>query len=422
MLPKSASDIARRARNRGRVAAWTIRAALLGRRARREDAASVGAMADDSPFPAFDPRGFNPIGRRRDSDGETASLAPGRRALRRLRRAHVVSDSADFHADAVSRAALLSRLAAMGVVVHAADAEPRLKTLLGDDLFDIIDADPVGMDAFSREIRAMRSSRAAMRRHSSWARERMRGDADFPLVSILLATNRPGFLAWALDAAARQTYPRAELVLAMHGDGFGDAERGLARFPHPVKTLRIPSSATLGAALAAAARAAGGSLLTKMDDDDFYAPDHIWDLVLAQVYSGADLVGKTQEFVYLADADKTAYLRQRGGERYWTHALAGGTMLITRRALARAGGWRDVPSGVDAALLEDALRSGARVYRVSGIGYVYARRGVGHTWNDAKSAPAAILAQADRVWDGLRLDRAAVPPPAYPPRLIAPDR
>ena len=414
MFPKSARDIrdiARRARNKGRVASWTIRAAIAGRRARRETPGDDAPDYHRLPFPAFDLRGFNPIGRRRESDGETAALGNPRR----LRRARSVADAAAFHDGPVSRAALLARLAAMGAVVHAADRDPRLKALLGDELHGIISADPSGMDDFAREIRAIRGSRAAMKSHSRWARERTRGDADFPLVSVLLATKRPDFLSWALENAARQTYPRIELVLAMHGDGFGDAERILSGFPHPVKTLRIPASRTLGAALAAATRAAGGTLIAKMDDDDFYAPDHIWDLVLALAYSGADLAGKWMEFVYLANEDKTVYLRRGGGERYYAHALAGGTMLTTRGALERAGGWRDVPSGVDTALLADALRSGARVYRAGGIGYVHVRRGAGHTGSGGEFAPAADLSQVDRAWDGLRLDLAAVPPARTPP-------
>lgn len=390
MIPKSAIDFARRARNRGRAAAWSLRAEIAGRRARRETAAGDSPDFHRLPFPSFDMRGFNPIGWRRGM---------GRDA--------VVVDA--FRADPVSRAARVARMAAMGENVHVADCDSRLKALLGDELHGIVRADPSGMDGFAREIRAVRGSRAAMRRHSIWARERLRGDADFPLVSVLLATKRPDFLAWALEGAARQTYPRIETVLAMHGDGFGDAERILAGFPHPVKTLRIPSARTLGAVLNAATSAAGGALIAKMDDDDFYAPDHIWDVVLARAYSGADLAGKGMEFVYLADMDKTVYLSRGGGERYWTHALAGGTMLIGRRALERAGGWRDVPSGVDTALLADALGSGARVYRASGIGYVHVRHGARHTWDDGESAPAAFLARADSAWDGLRIDLAGVP-------------
>ena len=36
----------------------------------------------------------------------------------------------------------------------------------------------------------------------------------------------------------------------------------------------------------------------------------------------------------------------------------------------RAGGWRDIPSCVDIAPFADALRSGARIRRASGIGYI----------------------------------------------------
>ena len=435
MFPKSARDIrdiARRARNKGRVASWTIQSEIAGRRARRDTLADDAPDYHRSPFPAFDLRGFNPIRQRRESDGETAALgdpsllpdgvsavrAIDNRRLwnpRRLRRARSVADVAAYHADPVSRAALLARLAAMGAMVHAADRDPRLKALLGDELHEIISADPSGMDDFAREIRAIHASRAAMKSHSLWARERMSGDADFPLVSILMVTKRPDFFAWGMENAARQTYPRIELILAMHGDGFGDPAPILSGFSHPVKALRIPSSRTLGAALTAAARAAGGALIAKMDDDDFYAPDHVWDLVLARAYSGADLAGKWQEFIYLANTDKTVYLSRGGGERHYAHALAGGTMLITRGALERAGGWRDVPSGVDTALLADALRSGARVYRASGIGYAYVRHGVRHTGGGGEFPPVADLSKVDRVWDGLRLDLAAIPPTRTPP-------
>jgi len=426
-------DLVRRADNRRREATWTLRANLIARRARRADARDKTRPPSGEPFPAFDARGFNLIGWRRESDGETAALGRldllppeiradriiGARDWRRLRRAAAVVDVAAFHDDPVSRAAVLARLAAMGVIVHAADDDPRLEALLGERLHRLIAADPRGLDDFAREIRAVRASRESTRIHSDWARGRLRGDSEFPLVSVLMATMRPRFLAWALDSVAKQTYPRVELVLALHGDGFDDAERVLARFPRPVATLRIATSRTLGAALNAATNAASGHLLAKMDDDDFYDPEHIWDLVLARAYSGANLVAKGLEYVYMASSDRTVYRRERGGERYWTRPLPGGTMLISRRALARAGGWRDIPSGVDVALLSDALRSGARIYRASGIGCVLVRHGDRHTWSD-NEATAAIFAKADRVWDGLRLDAAGVAAPNMPhPAKIA---
>jgi hypothetical protein len=32
-----------------------------------------------------------------------------------------------------------------------------------------------------------------------------------------------------------------------------------------------------------------------MDDDDFYGPEHVWDLVVARLYSGAEIVGKVRQ-------------------------------------------------------------------------------------------------------------------------------
>ena len=134
-----------------------------------------------------------------------------------------------------------------------------------------------------------------------------------------------------------------------------------------------------------------------MDDDDCYGPEHIWDLVLARAYSGAGLVGKGVEFVYLAGADRTLHCRSGGGEAYRSSSLAGGTLLVGRGDLARVGGWRDAPRGVDLALVNGALRAGMGVYRTHGAGYVLVRHGLGHTWQEGDGR---FLAEADRVVAG----------------------
>ena len=90
-----------------------------------------------------------------------------------------------------------------------------------------------------------------------------------------------------------------------------------------------------------------GDLLTKMDDDDLYAAHHIWDLVLARQYSGAQLVAKAVETVYLTRTNTTVQQFLGGAETYrWPH-LAGGAMMIARGDLERVGGWRPVRCGED---------------------------------------------------------------------------
>ena len=213
-----------------------------------------------------------------------------------------------------------------------------------------------GIDADARQHLSIAMRRAALCGHSSWGRTKRQGREEFPLVSILPASKRPSFLPWALANVARQTSPGVDLILAMHGVGFAEVEWRVAELPHPAKVLRSPASEPLGAVLDAAAEASTGMLLTKMDDD-VYGADHLWDLVLAREYSGAQLVGKWLEFVYLAASDRTLRWFNGGGERYQTSALAGGTLLIARDGLDRCGGWQKVPGGVDAALTEDVRRA-----------------------------------------------------------------
>ena len=133
-----------------------------------------------------------------------------------------------------------------------------------------------------------------------------------------------------------------------------------------------------------------------MDDDDLYGPEHIWDLVLARHYSGAEVVGKGAEFVYLEPRDQT--VRRRMGNEFYTDVVAGGTMLLAKGDLEAVGGWRPVTRSVDRALLDRVLADGGLVYRTHGFGFIYTRHGDGHTWD-----PGLDYFARDpvRTWNGL---------------------
>ena len=359
--------------------------------------------------PAFDLRLHNPIHWPREVGDEVAALGPlellppGVHAHRvvgsgdplRLRRHRHVEDAAAFHADARTRAGCLARLAAAGVVIHAADDDRQLRALLGGELHGLMTADASGLDADARELRSIRMRRAAMREHSSWASEA----GNLPLVSILLATRRPTLLPQALAAVAGQTYPRLELVLALHGkeESFANAQPCMDGLGLPVKLLRVPDSAPLGTVLNAAVQQSSGELLTKMDDDDWYGADHLWDLVLARQYSRARLVGKGIEFVYLAASNQTLHCHSGRGEAWRASSLAGGALLIARRDLDRIGGWRNAPRGIDEALINDVLRTGGSVYRTHGAGFMLVRHGCHHAWNPSDGY---FRARADRIIPG----------------------
>ena len=334
---------------------------------------ALSSAPEQLSVPAFDPLSVNPIGWNRKVAEPV--LAP----------------DVTGEPDPVLRAAVLAARVATGTVVHIGDDERGLRPLLGPELHGLMaDTERIaGADAHEREAISIEMRRCALRDHSLRARARQviaaaGREATPPTVSILLATNRPERLGAAVASAAAQTYPAAELVLAPHGDGFTDdaLARAVEAAGIPVRVAPVADTEPLGAVLNAAVAASTGALLAKFDDDDHYSPDHLWDLVLAHEYSGAELVAKGAEYVYVAGQDRTLRMFGRRGERYLGYpGVSGGAMLISRHDLARAGGWRRVPRHVDTELARDVTCIGGRIYRTHGRGYLRVRHGHDHTWD-----------------------------------------
>ena len=388
------------------------------------------ALLSETPalaVPAFDPALDNPVGWVRHVEPRVLALGPpgclppqarAHRAVRpgdrdRLRHCHHVEDGPAYHAGVAQRAGTLARVAAGGTVVRLADADPALAGLLGAELHALMTDDRIrGAGAAEREALSIAQRRLALRTHSLVARARevcrAAGAAPppWPRISVLLATRRPAWLAHAVGNVARQAYPSLELVLALHGPGFdpGAVDAALAGFAHPVHVLSVDAAQPLGSVLDAASTAATGELLAKMDDDDVYGREHLWDLVLAHGYSGAMLVGKFPAAVYLAARDRTVRRRAVPAET-WSRSITGGTMLIAREDLARAGGWRPLPRHVDEALVGDVLRVGGGVYRTHDQGYLLVRHGRNHTW---RRDDAAFLAGAEANEPGCRPELAGL--------------
>ena len=407
-------------------------AALRGAPVERRPAVAVLAgMAPLARVQAFNPEAVNPIGWSAGSEPEPASVRSllslargsifslwlGGELLAELRAPHHLTDSAADYRDAVQRAGALAALAGAGVVVHIDAPDPQLAETLGPALHDLMASDDVaGADAHRREQLSIEMRRCALRDHSLRSRARQvlsaaGVSARPPEVSILAPTRRPDRVADVISTAARQTYPRLELVLALHGDGFdsdAEIEELAGELGDPLQIVRVDSTENLGGVLRAAAEAAGGSLLTKMDDDDYYGAEHLWDLVLAHEYSRAELIGKSAEYVYLERLNTTVrdQNRQRFSERYIPFVgVSGGVLMISRHDLEAAGGWRRVPRRVDIALAHDVTLAGGRIYWTHGAGYLRVRHGDEHTWNVEDSH---FLGRASEVRDGCDLGFAGI--------------
>ncbi|MFC6018507.1 glycosyltransferase [Plantactinospora solaniradicis] len=309
-------------------------------------------------------------------------------------------------------ATLLLHLVLAGVPVHApelpracaAHLADELVELLGGPLPDRPGASPDPHADLEWEARAVRQRRAAMRRHGRefvlprLAAGAFPGFGRLPSVSALLVTRRLAYVLDAVAAIEAQSYPELEIVLCLHGVGLpADLRTRLARCTRQLEIVEVPAGQSFGEAVGAATARARGSLVTKFDDDDTYGPEHVWDLVLARHHSGATLVGKPAEFVYLQTLDTTVR-RDAGAPESFAPVVAGGTMLIGRGDLEQVGGWRPVPRSVDRGLLDRVRRAGGLIYRTHPLGYVYQRRSAGHTWDPGLEY---FLRDAGAQWSGL---------------------
>ena len=259
-------------------------------------------------------------------------------------------------------------------------------------------------DVRVRELHSVRLRRAAIR----LGRERP-STFGAPSVSVVLATRRPADLFEAVGMIAQQEFRPHELLVGLHGDEFdADVTRRLQDLGVPGLSVHaFTDEATLGRVLDELTRRATGELVTKWDDDDWYGCHHLGDLMDALEYSGADLVGKAAEFVYLEDLGVTVRRMSIGAETYST-SLAGGTLLARRDTILSVGSWPDLPRHVDRGLIDRMLAQGRSVYRTHGFEYVLRRRAAAHTWSASSSY---FVAQSVDQRTGLDLDFAGFPTP-----------
>ena len=346
-----------------------------------------------------DPAVHRPVGRRSVAPGHVATASivseclvietPGGQVRERgdLSPAdvHRLRSVSAVRAEVVLPVRWRAQLEAAGVVVVTGSVAADLPEK-GDDL--------------AWQCASVGTRRHALRSHSPAA-----ALDSWPAVSVVLVTHRDRFLSHALWQISRLDYPSLQVVIGLHGVDLDDGQMtelleraGLGSGGHrSVVVHRIDHDVPFGQAMQEACDRADGLLITKVDDDDHYAPEHVWDLVLARMYSGAQLIGKALDWIHIEADDVTAFRPTYPAESYATF-VAGGTMLISKADLLEAGGWRPVPKSIDRALIEQVKRIGGLVYRTHGLGYVYVRHGDAHT---AIVSNEHFLTENVRQWPGL---------------------
>ena len=341
------------------------------------------------------PSVHNPIGRRSMGATEViaASVAGGVLELR------VSTLKLEVAGDL--RSSDVEALRSVGVVSAEADLGPRWTNQLRacglilksgsaiDDSTKTLLADPLEAQVLSVKARhdALRGSTPA----AALGR--------WPSVSAVLLTNRETYLTHAMQQIAKLDYPNLQVVVGLHGLELTSTRiaelMDLAR--RELEFISITGNLSFGAAMQLVSQRADGELITKMDDDDYYGSNHLWDLVLARMYSGAQVVGKALDWIYLEGEDTTVFRPTYAAEKY-SFFVAGGTILVSRADLDGVGGWRPVSKSIDRALLERVKQAGGLIYRSHGLGYMYVRHLAPHT---ASVASEHFLSKTERTWPGL---------------------
>ncbi|WP_160051612.1 glycosyl transferase family 2 [Nocardiopsis sp. FR26] len=329
--------------------------------------------------------------------------------LSRLRHLRGVRVDWSGHTGPASAVRAVASLAAGGVPLVSGPV-PAWASGLGEPLVDLLTgAEETDLaDGLRREEYSVRLRRAALRTHGQRARWRaLAAQAGVPLppeptVSVVLCTRRPEMVGFALAQIARQRGVDVEVVLTLHGfpASLPEVASAVAAFREtgvPLIVHEADADQIFGTVLNDAVARTSGTLVSKWDDDDWYGPEHLADLVLARTYSGAELVGVGQDFVYLQEIDLTLW-RSRKSEAA-TRFIAGGTILTDRAVLEETGGFRPLPRAIDTQLLIAVIRGGGRIYRAHGLGYVLRRTGGGHTWSEDM---AFFLHNHTQQWRGWR--------------------
>ena len=231
--------------------------------------------------------------------------------------------------------------------------------------------------SFSQEIQAIEDLRKSRRSKVK----------KYPTVSVLVSTLRADDLSNLLDQLIDQSLPVFELVLGLHTIDLSAGHKrqiaALNRRKVKVTVEKFTEDKTLGTILSSLAEISQGEYIAKMDDDDYYGPEHLRDLVDAALDTGAEVVGRAMNYVYLEPLDLTVRRFAPHGTQaveLWSDWVCGGTILA-RRDVAEAAGWfGSGNTAVDRFLLSGVTNNGGRIWRTFGAGYIYRRTFTFHTY------------------------------------------
>jgi len=202
-----------------------------------------------------------------------------------------------------------------------------------------------------------------------------------------VSTLRADDLSNLLDQLLAQSLATFDLVLGLHTIELSASHRrqisALNRRKVKVEVQKFTKDQTLGTILSNLASQSTGEYIAKMDDDDYYGPEHLRDLVDAAIDTGAEVVGRAMNYVYLEPLQLTVRRFAPHGTQaveLWSDWVCGGTILAKRDVAEAAGWFGEGNTAVDRYLLSGVTNNGGKIWRTFGAGYVYRRTFTFHTY------------------------------------------
>lgn len=226
-----------------------------------------------------------------------------------------------------------------------------------------------------------------------------------PSVTVVVSTNRPQQVDHILSQVAQQLDVDCDLVLVTHNFEIPEDARDEVVSVFPRTTIvKGDADLKLGDCLNLGISHARGDYIAKFDDDDYYLPNYLRDQINALRFSGADLVGKQANYVYLEASGELA-LRFPTREHKWTTFVGGPTLVAPRETFERVP-FGSITHGEDSDLLRRLLDSGGRVYATDRFNFIQMRHAShSHTW---QADDVEILANSDVQTFGLNIEHVKV--------------
>lgn len=206
------------------------------------------------------------------------------------------------------------------------------------------------------------------------------------LYSVVVSTNRPDNLHSLLENYMRQNICDKELILITHGFSVSVQDiQDLAPMidAESVTIISSDSDVSLGRNLNIGFEAARGDYLFRMDDDDYYGENYLRDQAHAIEYSGADLVGKAETYIYFESMDST-FLTYVGHAHRYTDFVRGATFAGPRETF-RKFKFAELSRSEDSSFLSRLVESGAHIYSADPFNFIVNRKSdkSRHTWSVA---------------------------------------